>query len=142
MNVGFEFSGDVSVADAEYHRLLGWPRDHVPGERAGELAAWARRWYAEHGRPWIYLREAAVEVMDAGLRIDGTDFVSEKLRTHLHAAGAGRAMLLVASAGPECEAHARALWEAGKPDEYFFLEVYGSAVVRIPRRQHQRPALR
>jgi hypothetical protein len=129
MKSGLEFPADVIVAEAEYHRLLGWPRDHLPGERAGELAAWARRWYEEHGRPWVYWREAAVAVTDNGLRLDGTDFDSEKLRTHLRTAGAARAMLLVASAGPECEAHARSLWEAGKPDEYFFLEVYGSAVV-------------
>ena len=33
------------------------------------------------------------------------------------------------SAGPELEAEAQKLWRDGKPDEYFFLEVYGSAVV-------------
>jgi hypothetical protein len=38
-------------------------------------------------------------------------------------------MLMVASAGRECEEHARQLWTEGKPDEYFFLEIYGSAVV-------------
>ncbi len=31
--------------------------------------------------------------------------------------------------GPELEAEAQRLWQDGKPDEYFFLEVYGSAVV-------------
>jgi hypothetical protein len=38
-------------------------------------------------------------------------------------------VLVAVSAGPECEEHARELWNEGKPDEYFFLEIYGSAVV-------------
>ena len=38
-------------------------------------------------------------------------------------------MLVAVGAGGACEERARALWEEGKPDEYFFLEVYGSAVV-------------
>jgi hypothetical protein len=38
-------------------------------------------------------------------------------------------MLVAVSAGKACEEHARRLWEDSKPDEYFFLEMYGSAVV-------------
>ena len=39
-------------------------------------------------------------------------------------------MILVAvGAGPEAEEEARRRWEDEKPDEYFFLEVFGSAVV-------------
>src|ERR1035438_6948658 len=49
----------VDVAPAEYHRLLGYPRDAVISERAQELADWARDWYRSHGRPWIYARRAA-----------------------------------------------------------------------------------
>jgi hypothetical protein len=33
------------------------------------------------------------------------------------------------SAGPQCEAEARRLWDDSRPDEFFFLEVFGSAVV-------------
>ena len=33
------------------------------------------------------------------------------------------------SAGKECEENARQLWDEGKPDEYFFMESFGSAVV-------------
>ncbi len=129
MKTGVELPADVPVVEAEYRRLLGWPRGHQPDPRGRELAAWARHWYAEHGGPWTYRREAAVEVTPEGLRIDGVEFASDRLRAHLRAASVDRAVLLVASAGPECEAQARALWEEGKPDEYFFLEVYGSAVV-------------
>ena len=44
-------------------------------------------------------------------------------------AQAHSALLVAVSAGKECEEHARELWNEGKPDEYFFLETYGSAVV-------------
>ncbi len=120
---------DREVQDAEYHRLLGYPRGHALSGRAAELAAWARCWFAEHGRPWVYLREVELHSATDALRIDGADFGSAQLREHLARAGAKRAMLVAASAGPECEAHARELWEAAKPDEYFFLEIFGSAVV-------------
>ena len=119
----------VAVDAAEYRRLLGYPRGHVPGERARELELWARGWYGEHGRPWVYLREAELEFTADALRLDGAAFDSPKLREHLRKGGATRAMFVAVSAGPGGEAHARALWEDAKPDEYFFLEVFGSAVV-------------
>lgn len=117
------------VQEAEYRRLLGYPKNHVPGERVGELAAWARSWYAAHGRPWVYLREASMQMTNDGLRLDGVDFSSKQLHHHLRQTRAERAVLVVASAGRECEEHARQLWQEAKPDEYFFLEVFGSAVV-------------
>ncbi len=117
------------VPEAEYHRLLGYPCDHRPAERARELAAWARAWYAEHGRPWIYSREAALELVDDSLRLDGVEFRSPRLQEHFRQHAVGRALLVAVSAGRECEAHAQTLWNEGKPDEYFFLEIFGSAVV-------------
>ncbi len=119
----------VSVQEAEYRRLLGYPRHHTPGERADELATWARQWYAENGRPWVYLREVELQVENNRLRIDGVDFDSEQLRAHLQQANAQRAVLVAVSAGRSCEEHARVLWQEAKPDEYFFLEMFGSAVV-------------
>ncbi len=120
----------VNVAEAEYSRLLGYPPHHAPGERADELAAWARRWFAEHGRPWVYLREAELELADGGaLRLDGAEFQSRPLHDHLRSLGARRSMLMAVSAGPEAENEARQRWEEAKPDEYFFLEMFGSAVV-------------
>ncbi len=119
----------VDVQQAEYWRLLGYPRDHQPSERALELAAWARRWYAEHGRPWVYLREAELRLDEETLRFDGIDFQSKVLHEHLRSTGAQRAILVAVSAGRACEEHARQLWQESKPDEYFFLEIFGSAVV-------------
>ncbi|HWA84648.1 MAG TPA: hypothetical protein VG710_00380 [Opitutus sp.] len=119
----------VNVTEAEYFRLLGYPRGHEPGERPRELEAWARDWYAEHGRPWIYLREAELALGDDSLQLDGVEFRSNQLHGLLHQAGAQRAILAAVSAGHECEEHARTLWQDGRPDEYFFLEIFGSAVV-------------
>jgi hypothetical protein len=124
-----EFSPAFEVQDAEYLRLLGYPRGHEPGDRVRELMAWARHWYAAHGRPWIYQREVTLALGAEAVRLDGRELGAARLREHLQQHGATGAALLAASAGPECEEHARELWNAGKPDEYFFLEIYGSAVV-------------
>ena len=51
---------EVAVQEAEYRRLLGYPRDHELAGRALELAEGARAWYATHGRPWWYARQAAL----------------------------------------------------------------------------------
>ena len=123
-------SPDVDVQPAEYLRLLGYPRHWVLEGRAAELADWARQWYARHGRPWIYARGVgAVRIRDAGVDIQDVSFNSPKLGSTFHAAGADRVVLVAVSAGPELEEEAQALWRDEKPDEYFFLEVFGSAVV-------------
>ncbi|MBI5766951.1 MAG: hypothetical protein HZA93_04100 [Verrucomicrobia bacterium] len=120
---------DSTVEEAEYVRLLGYPRGHVLTDRARELAGWGRQWFADHGRPWVYLREASLDYAGDVLRIDGCEFQSRQLREHLSRAGATRVVLVAACAGGNCEDQARQLWEAAKPDEYFFLEMFGSAVV-------------
>jgi len=121
---------NVDVAPAEYQRLLGYPRDWVPENRASELASAARAWYAEHGRPWIYACQAErLDVAGDTIRIDGVPFVSGRLQTMLRQAEADSVILVAVSAGGELEREAQKLWLEEKPDEYFFLEVYGSAVV-------------
>jgi hypothetical protein len=144
---------DVTVQPAEYRRLLGYPPNHELSDRARELADWAYAWYAQHGRPWVYAREAGsleiVEGAEAGIDaetrgrrdqrgeevdgvticIEGVPFHSKRLRATLETAGAHGAILVAAGAGVELEQEAQRLWDQGKPDEYFFLEVFGSAVV-------------
>lgn len=121
---------DTNVDPAEYKRLLGYPRERILEGRARELAEWARDWYAKHGRPWIYAREAsAISIVNGSITIDGLDFSSKKLQNNLTDAGADGAILVAVSAGPEVELEAQKLWREEKPDEYFFLEIFGSAVV-------------
>lgn len=117
------------VADGEYLRLLGYPAGHVPGDAPRLLAESMRRWYGAHGRPWWQVREAAIAPGADSLRVGGRELASTRLQSHLRRTGAVRALLVAVSAGPECEQHARQLWQEGKPDEYFFLEIFGSAVV-------------
>jgi hypothetical protein len=132
MNAPLEFldtQPDVDVLESEYKRLLGFPAAYILEDRSRELADWARDWYAKHGRPWIYARQMPFELGDANVRLNGTSLTSKRLRDQLHEADATEAVLTAISAGAECEEKARELWLEGKPDEYFFLEIYGSAVV-------------
>jgi hypothetical protein len=119
----------VNVQDAEYVRLLGYPKEHRLTGRAAELAAWARSWFMANARPWVYAREASLEIVGESLRIDGDEFPSKALLDHLRRAEASRVALVAVSAGAESETHAAAFWREGKPDEYFFLEVFASAAV-------------
>lgn len=120
----------VEVQPAEYYRLLGYPRDFIPTGRACELAEAAREWYRAHGRPWTQARQVTrLEAGDGAVRFDGVEFTSRRLRRTLREAEAHTAVLVAASAGPEAEEEAQRLWRADKPDEYFFLEVFASAVV-------------
>src|SRR5205085_1475641 len=94
-----------------------------------ELAGVARAWYAEHGRPWVAARELALDLCEGKVHIGGVPFASPRLERTLRAAGADRVVLVAVSAGEALEREAQQRWRDEKPDEYFFLEVYGSAVV-------------
>ena len=121
---------EVDVPPAEYVRLLGYPRGWTLEGRARELAGWARDWYARNGRPWIYARQAEeFEIAGDSIHVDGMTFTSKGLKNTLVQAEAHSVILAAVGAGPEAEEESRRRWEDGKPDEYFFLEVYGSAVV-------------
>ena len=120
----------LDVQPEEYVRLLGFPRGWVLEGRALELASWARDWYANNGSPWIYARQAdELEIAGNSVFLDGVQFSSARLKTTLRDAEAHSAILVAVGAGPEAEEEARRLWAEEKPDEYFFLEVYASAVV-------------
>jgi hypothetical protein len=125
-----ELHPQVNVLETEYQRLLGYPVDHTLEGRARELADAARNWYAGNGRPWLYARELdTLELREGKLRLGGREFSSRRLHDVLATANAHSVALLAASAGPECVEEAQRLWRESKPDEYFFMEVFGSAVV-------------
>jgi hypothetical protein len=121
---------DTNVQSAEYQRLLGYPRDFTLEARALELSDAARAWYGAHGRPWVYARESErLDVRGDSIVIDGVSFQSRRLSTTLRDADAESVVLVAVSAGEELEREAQRRWSDEKPDEYFFLEIYGSAVV-------------
>ncbi len=123
-------SPDVSVQPEEYNRLLGYPRNWVLSGRPSDLAGAARAWFARNGKPWVYARQAErLDLANDSIRIDGVPFTSQRLRQTLQKAEAHSVLLVAASAGPDLEQEAQKLWREEKPDEYFFLETLGSAVV-------------
>lgn len=130
MNELIETKPDIQVEEGEFKRLLGYPNNHKLEGRSRELADWAREWYTQNGNPWIYaIYIEGLNLSNKKLRISNIEFESEELQKNLAEAYAHEAILTVVSAGRECEERAFQLWQDGKPDEYFFLEVYGSAVV-------------
>lgn len=121
---------EVPVLREEYVRLLGYPRGWILEGRPRELAEWARDWYSRNGRPWFYARQAeSLVIASESICIDGVRFTSKRLQRALEQAGAHSVLLVAVSAGPEVEEEARGRWESERPDEYFFLEIYGSGVV-------------
>ena len=130
MNELMDINPDINVKEEEYIRLLGYPKSYQLEGRSKELAEWAREWYNKNGKPWIYAVPVSnFDISNGKLIIDSVEFSSKKLLKHLKDSASHSAMLVAVSAGEECENKARELWDEGKPDEYFFLEVYGSAVV-------------
>jgi len=120
----------VNVLPEEYIRLLGYPRGWVLEGRALELANWARDWYSRNGHPWFYARQAEnFEMRGDSIYIDGVQFISKRMQATLQRAEAHGVILAAAGAGPEAEEESRRRWEDEKPDEYFFLEIFSSAVV-------------
>lgn len=121
---------DVNVMPEEYVRLLGFPRGWQLEGRSLELAHWARDWYSKNGRPWIYARQAKdFDIAGDSFRIDGIAFTSKRLKNTLQQAEAHSVILVAVGAGPEAEEESHRRWVEEKPDEYFFLEVFASAVV-------------
>ncbi|MGC2297972.1 MAG: hypothetical protein WA476_04155 [Acidobacteriaceae bacterium] len=121
---------ELNVLPEDYARLLGYPRGWVLDGRARELADWARDWYANNGQPWVYARQAETfELAGDSIYIDGLPFVSRRLENTLRQAEAHSVILVAVGAGPEAEEEAQRRWVNEKPDEYFFLEMYASAVV-------------
>jgi hypothetical protein len=107
----------VSVRQERYQRLLGYPGGHVLEGRGLELSEWAREWYAHNGHPWIYARGVEPEEI-------------ERLPGALSRPAMYGMVLAAVGAGAELEQEALRLWRDERPDEYFFLEVYGTAVVQ------------
>jgi hypothetical protein len=121
---------DLNVLSEEYVRLLGYPRGWELEGRALELANWASDWYSKNGRPWFYARQAEnFEISGDCIHIDGVQFSSRRMQSALQRAEAHSVILVAVGAGPEAEEETRRCWEDEKPDEYFFLEMFSSAVV-------------
>jgi hypothetical protein len=131
--MAFEFLDihpDINVQESEYKRLLGYPKEYVVNDRVRELMDTTLKWYNENGKPWIYVRQVdAFEINNDHFLIDGKEFTSKRVFAQMNEAQADSAVVAAVSAGKNCEERASQLWQEKKPDEYFFMEVYGSAIV-------------
>ena len=68
MNELIDTNPDINVRDSEYKRLLGYPPNYELEGRAKELAGWARQWYMENGKPWVYaVKTDELDIQDSGL---------------------------------------------------------------------------
>jgi len=130
MNELMDIAPAINILESEYKRLLGYPSDYILQEQVRDLMDATIRWYAENGEPWIYARQAAkLEISDGRLKVDEIEFTSKRIHDQLIDAQAQSIVMVAVSAGKSLEEKARQLWKEEKPDEYFFMEVYGSAVV-------------
>lgn len=121
---------NLEIQENEFKRLLGYPENYELEGRSLELANWTRQWYNKNGKPWIYAFQINdLDFTGGKLKIGGIELASQKFRDLLVQAKAFSAMIVIVSAGEECEKKANQFWSEGKPDEYFFLEIFGSAVV-------------
>lgn len=125
-----DMNPEVNVQEREYKRLLGYPPDYEIKGLVQDLMDKTRQWYAENGKPWVYIRQAeTLELSSGRFFIEGVEFTSTHVHKLLTEAEAYSVMIAVVSAGKGCEERASQLWREEKPDEYFFMEMYGSAVV-------------
>ncbi len=119
----------LAVTDTEYTRLLGFPPGHALSEEAVSLMEHRASGMRNRAIPGCLLVETGpLELGGGKLRIGGAEFASSHLHDRLVDANAHRGVIVLVSAGERCEQRAGELWAEEKPDEYFFLEMFGSAV--------------
>ncbi|MDQ8204532.1 hypothetical protein [Pelagicoccus sp. SDUM812003] len=126
----FDQTPEFAVPDREYARLLGFPVERLTQGRSSEIAAMTRDWYSKNGDPWVFANQIdSLKVTDHGLALDGVPFQSQALQDSFSKAEAHSAVLVALSAGDAVTRRSAELWNQEKPDEYFFMEMFGGAVV-------------
>jgi hypothetical protein len=118
------------VREHELLRLLGMPRGRALEGDLRDRAEDARRWYAEHGRPYAAARRTAIRSCEAGgVRLeDGTEFRSAVLSYRLRHGEAHGVFALAATAGREVAEETARRWATDRPDEAYFLDRFAVAV--------------
>ncbi|HQR23165.1 MAG TPA: hypothetical protein PK163_00165 [Steroidobacteraceae bacterium] len=121
----------AAVSDAEFHRLLGVPRGREVPVEVAERAGLARRWYEEHGRPFVATRRLALAAIshDAVTLRSGDVLAGPALADRLRDGEAHALVVAAFSAGREVADEAARLWADARPDESYFLDRFAAAVV-------------
>ena len=146
---------EADLSQRDYHRLLKWPRGRRMPEEMRACGQGARRWYAQQGRPFLAARRVALRAIEAGTvtLVSGAVLSGERLAASLRDGGARALAVVVASAGPEVANEAARRWDAGHPDEAYFLDRLAAGVAEgllaraasdlcrelAPRREHLLP---
>lgn len=126
----FDPHPEVVVAQEQFLRALGFPVGYSPNERVSALMQTTREWYERNGKPWLFIRQAeSLAWSDEGATVEGVAFKSPRLAKLLAGAEACGAALVAVCAGRETEVESQRRWEAGEPEQYFFLEAFAVAVV-------------
>lgn len=120
----------AGFSDHEYRRLLQWPRGHDLPDGMRARAQDARRWYAQHGRPFLASRRVAVGAIDGRTVTleSGAVLQGCALADALRGARVRAVAVVAASAGHEVAAESARRWGAGLPDEAFFLDRLAAGV--------------
>ena len=115
---------------SEDARLRGPPRARPRAGEAADRAAAARSWYAAHARPWVAARRVALAYLgrEQVALETGHVFRSRELAGRLLAGEAHGLLALAVTAGAEVDAESQRLWDAGRPDEAYFLDRLGAAI--------------
>jgi hypothetical protein len=121
----------LEVSDSEYCRLLGLPRREPLSDTLAERARTAREWYAKNGRPFSVARQFEITSVDGDVvaLTDGTTLKSTALSGRLRRASSPSLAVIAVTAGPEVDAETDRLWKDDRPDEAFFLDRLGAAMV-------------
>lgn len=114
MMLNQEIHPQIDVDERTFKRFLRFPPTREFEGAMAEAARWAKDWFAANGRPWMISLKAEAAIRDT---TDNRWSPGTELG------------VIVASAGPEAEAHAGACFENDEPDRYYFLECYAAAVV-------------
>lgn len=122
----------TDVQSSEYHRLLGYSKDHrLEGEEA-ILASWAPIWYQQSGQPFHYSRKiklASHSIQGDQIHLStGHVLTSKVLAERFSQNDVHEIIVFGVSAGEKLSLQAEQFWVDDKPDKAYFLDKYGSAV--------------
>ncbi len=121
----------AEITARELNRVLGMPRERELEGDLADRAAGARAWYAAHGTPYVrvYRYDLADIVFEGVTLSNGQRLAGERLAEHLRRYDAHAIAAIAVSAGVEVDDASADAWQEDRPDEGYFLERFGVAVV-------------
>ncbi len=121
----------AAVPDAEFARLLGFPRGAEIDAQSRDVMAYVRERFAAVARPWAQARVMDIEELTAcAIHLhDGPVLNCQPMARRLADARAHALVIVGVSAGPEVVDEIDHRWQSSKPDSSYFLDALSSCVV-------------